>query len=195
MYKLLCSVISTMMVMMLSVSTTVEEPLPKPVVITAEPIIVVSEPAKEEAVVEDVEPVCETENLDPSSVAIQTVEEEFPITDEEIELLALVTMAEAEGECEEGKRLVIDTVLNRMDSELRYFPDTVYDVIYQKNAFSSMWGERIKRIEVTEEVIELVKEELRSRTNSEVLYFRTKHYPKYGTPLFDGPVGNHYFSG
>ena len=31
---------------------------------------------------------------------------------EDVELIALVTMAEAEGECEEGKRLVIDTVLN-----------------------------------------------------------------------------------
>ena len=57
---------------------------------------------------------------------------------EDVELIALVTMAEAEGECEEGKRLVIDTILNRVDSE--HFPDTVYDVIYQPNQFSSMWN-------------------------------------------------------
>ena len=37
------------------------------------------------------------------------------ISDEELELLALVTMAEAEDESELGKRLVIDTVLNRVD--------------------------------------------------------------------------------
>ena len=50
---------------------------------------------------------------------------------EDIELIALVTMAEAEGECEEGKRLVIDTILNRIDSE--HFPDTASGVIYQAN--------------------------------------------------------------
>ena len=58
------------------------------------------------------------------------------IAEEDISLIALVTMAEAEGECEKGKRLVIDTILNRMDSE--HFPDTVYDVIYQPYQFSSM---------------------------------------------------------
>ena len=34
---------------------------------------------------------------------------------------------------DEGKRLVIDTVLNRVDS--KYFPDTIHDVIYQKGHF------------------------------------------------------------
>ena len=51
----------------------------------------------------------------------QTISESYNVevvdtlTNEEIELVALVTMAEAEGECEEGQRLVIDTVLNRME--------------------------------------------------------------------------------
>ena len=52
-------------------------------------------------------------------------------------------MAEAEGECEEGKRLVIDTILNRVDSE--HFPDTVYEVIYQPNQFSSMWNPFVEK--------------------------------------------------
>ena len=111
---------------------------------------------------------------------------------EEIELIALVTMAEAEGESEEGQRLVIDTILNRVDSDLSYFPDTVHDVIYQKNAFSSVWGDRINQVEVTDEMVELVKEEIESRTNYDVMYFRTNHYSNYGTPLF--VVGGHYFS-
>lgn len=120
-------------------------------------------------------------------------EPDYGLTDEEIELIALVTMAEAEGESELGKRLVIDTILNRVDSELRYMPDTVYDVVYQKNAFSSMWGARVEKVEATDEVIELVKEELLSRTNYDVLWFRTKHYPKYGEPIT--VEGGHYFSG
>lgn len=114
----------------------------------------------------------------------------YPISESEIDLIALVTMAEAEGECEEGKRLVIDTILNRVDSA--YFPSTVYDVLYQPNQFSCMWTDRIDRCEVREDIVQLVKEELINRTNSEVVFFRTQHYHTYGVPLFQ--VGNHYFS-
>lgn len=114
------------------------------------------------------------------------------MSQEDIELIALVTMAEAEGECEEGKRLVIDTILNRVDSELSYFPDTVREVIYQKNAFESLWNGRIDRCYVDDYICELVREELESRTNHDVMYFTAGAYGKYGTPMF--AVGNHYFS-
>jgi N-acetylmuramoyl-L-alanine amidase len=66
----------------------------------------------------------------------EATEDDLYLSDEEINLIALVTMAEAEGECEEGKKLVIDTILNRVDSE--YFPDNVNDVVYQTNQFSSV---------------------------------------------------------
>ena len=69
-----------------------------------------------------------------SAVEIEEYVEDTLLPREDIELIALVTMAEAEGECEEGKRLVIDTpILNRVDSV--YFPDTVYGVVYQANQF------------------------------------------------------------
>lgn len=126
------------------------------------------------------------------SMMIEHEEEELA-TQEEIELLALLVMAEAEGESEYGKRLVIDTVLNRVDSELRYFEDSITDVIWQPSQFSGMYGERIKKCYVTEDNIRLVREELASRTNYDVLYFHARHYGKYGTPLFS--EGNHYFSG
>lgn len=109
----------------------------------------------------------------------------------DVELLSLVAVGEAESESEAGKRLVIDTALNRVDSD--EFPDTVYDVVYQKNAFESMWNGRLERVTVTNEIRQLVKEELSSRSNTEVLYFGSKGYSKYGTPLFK--LGNHYFSG
>lgn len=111
-------------------------------------------------------------------------------SDEEIELLALVTMAEAEGESEEGKRLVIDTILNRVDHW--YYPDTIEGVIYQRGQFTSMWNGRASRSHVTDEVRQLVREELESRTNTDVIYFTAGGYGKYGTPLFQ--VGNHYFA-
>lgn len=134
------------------------------------------------------EELVDIEEIDISSEPVETVP--YSLTDEEIDLLALVTMAEAEGEPEEGKRLVIDTILNRVDSNR--FPDTVYDVIYQPKAFTSMWTSRVTRCYVRDDIRQLVIEELSNRTNSEVIFFRTDYYHSYGTPLFQ--VGNHYFS-
>ena len=114
------------------------------------------------------------------------------LSQDEIELVALVTMAEAEGESEEGKRLVIDTILNRVDAN-HLGDDTVREVIYHKGQFSSMWNGRVDRCYVDEDICQLVREELDSRTNSDVMYFHARDYGKYGTPLFS--VGNHYFSG
>ena len=116
--------------------------------------------------------------------------EEIYISEDEINLIALVTMAEAEGESEEGKRLVIDTILNRVDSE--HFPDTISEVIYQPNQFTSMWNGRVDRCYVMDDICQLVREELVSRTNSEIVFFTAGKYGAYGKPLFQ--VGNHYFA-
>lgn len=113
------------------------------------------------------------------------------IPKEDIFLLAQLTMAEAEGEPEEGQRLVIDTVLNRVDLQGE-FPNNIHDVIYQKYHFSSIWNGRFDRCCVKEDIVQLVIEELDHRTNYEVMYFNADGYSKYGTPMFK--VGNHYFS-
>lgn len=112
------------------------------------------------------------------------------LSQEEIELIALVTMAEAEAEPVEGQRLVIDTILNRVDSP--YFPNTVYDVVYQPHQFTSMTNGRVDRCYIREDLVALVREELDNRYNSEVVFFRTTRYSDYGTPMFQ--VGDHYFS-
>lgn len=112
------------------------------------------------------------------------------ISEDDIALMALMTMAEAESESDYGKRLVIDTILNRVDSE--HYPDTVYDVIYQPNQFSPVWNGRLNRCEVQEDICRLVREELESRTNYDVMFFRTERYSAYGQPLFQ--VERHYFS-
>ena len=111
------------------------------------------------------------------------------LPEEDIVLLSLVTMAEAEGESEQGKRLVIDTILNRVDSAR--FPNTIREVVYQANQFTSMWNGRVDRCYVKDDIRRLVEEEWENRTNSDVLFFRTGYYG-CGTPLFQ--VGNHYFS-
>ena len=112
------------------------------------------------------------------------------LSEDEIELIALITIAEAEGQCEEGKRLVIDSILNRVDHE--QIPNTVQEVIFQENQYSCVWNGRINRCQVTNEVIDLVNEELSFRTNNDVIFFRTGRYSSYGSPLFQ--VEDHYFS-
>lgn len=126
-----------------------------------------------------------------NEIIAEEVEPDEPLaTEEEIELLALLVMAEAEGECEEGQRLVIDVVLNRVDDS--HFPNTIQEVVYQKNQFSGMYGERITHCYVKDELVQLVREELKNRTNYDVIFFRTQHYHSYGVPMFQ--VGAHYFS-
>lgn len=145
-------------------------------------------------ILDPTEPLVEPEE----TIEVEPVIEEIPaiahksvtLTDEEIDLIALVTMAEAEGECEEGKRLVIDTILNRMESV--YFPNTVYDVIYQPEHFSSVWCDRIERCYVDDDIRQLVIEECNARLDYEVMFFTAGRYGKYGEPMYQ--VGNHYFS-
>lgn len=138
----------------------------------------------------------ETEEATTTQVVAKTSVKEDPIehiptfNKDDLELVALVTMAEAEGENEYGKRLVIDTILNRVES--RHFPNTIREVIYQPNQFTSMWNGRINRCSVDDEICQLVMEEFLNKTNDEVIFFRTNRYSDFGTPLFK--VGNHYFS-
>lgn len=110
-------------------------------------------------------------------------------TEEEIELIALVTVGEAEGESELGKRLVADTIINRVHSDI--YPNTVNEVCYQPNQYSCLHNGRCKKCKVDDDIRELVKEEVISITNSEVLYFSTGGYQS--TPIIK--EGAHYFSG
>ena len=66
---------------------------------------------------------------------------------EESYLLAKIAMAEAEGEDTKGKALVILTVLNRVWSDLPYFPDTIEEVIFQDGAFTPIANGRWDRVE------------------------------------------------
>lgn len=128
--------------------------------------------------------------VDTSYIDYQNAISNHGYSQEEVELLALLTMAEAEGESDYGKRLVVDTVLNRVDHS--DFPDTIYDVIYQPYHFESVWNGRIERCAITTEMLNLVQEEMTNRTNGNVIFFQTESYSRYGSPLFK--VGNHYFS-
>ena len=116
----------------------------------------------------------------------------YQYTEGEIKLIAQLTMAEAGNQSELGKRLVIDVVLNRVDHPDPQYPDTVQEVIYQKNQFSPIGDGRFEKCYATEENIQLVKEEIERRTDHDVIFFRTTRYSDYGVPMYC--VGDHYFS-
>lgn len=149
----------------------------------------VNEVAKYDAIDETIDDVQPTPIIAESEVN-EEIDSGLTLSEEDIQLIAWVTMAEAEGEPVEGKRLVIDTLLNRIEDD--GFPDSAHGVVYQKNQFEAMWNGRSDRCSATDEVVELVREELVNRTDSEVLWFRSGHYHTFGTPVRS--VGNHYFS-
>ena len=70
-------------------------------------------------------------------------------------LLARIAMAEAEGCNMKIKTLVIMCVLNRVWSD--EFPDTIEEVIFQKNQFSPINNGRWDRVEPNEDCYEAVK--------------------------------------
>jgi N-acetylmuramoyl-L-alanine amidase len=54
----------------------------------------------------------------------------------EIEMMAHVVYGESRGESYQGQVAVAAVILNRVESD--EFPDTVYDVIFQQNAFTAV---------------------------------------------------------
>lgn len=109
------------------------------------------------------------------------------ISKADIELLAKVVEAEAGNQGIEGKRLVTDVILNRVDSDI--FPDNIHDVIYQKNQFSVVGY--IDSVVVTDETFAAIESELIDRINWDIVYFNAVGF-MYGKPWMK--VGGHYFS-
>jgi len=138
---------------------------------------------------ETIEPVIEEVPVVEESVEVTSAVSAF--SEDEIYLMAKVCLAEAEDQTEYGKRLVVSTILNRLDSGI--YGDTIYDVVYAPYQFEVMNNGRIDRVEVDEYTLELVRQETISRSNYDVIYFRMDHYSEYGTPLF--VEDDHYFSG
>lgn len=107
-----------------------------------------------------------------------------------LELLAICVEAEAANQGLEGKRLVADVILNRVDSA--EFPNNIVDVISQPYHFTSYWDGGMERAVPTEETFEAVRMELKHRSNTEILYFTAGEWPEYGTHW--RKVGDHYFA-
>lgn len=110
---------------------------------------------------------------------------------DELELLAVCVEAEAGNQGLEGKRLVVDVILNRVDDP--DFPDTIAGVISQPYHFTSYWDGGMDRVaDISEETIQAVRMELENRGWPGVLYFTAETWPVYGTPWKQ--VGDHFFN-
>lgn len=111
-------------------------------------------------------------------------------TEAEIDLMAAVTFLEAGNQDIKGKQLVVDTILNRIDSP--DFPDTVKEVVNQKGQFGTAGrAAKLKGEDIPIDCYGAVLSELGDRKSREVLYFSRGW--GCGEKLFKH--GDHYFSG
>ena len=94
----------------------------------------------------------------------------YEVTDEEFELLCKIVMWESGSEPFECKQYVCQTVLNRVDSEL--FPNTIYEVLYQKNQFSNINSDKFNNQVVNQDSVYAVETVLKG-------LFYCDSYPLY----------------
>lgn len=132
-----------------------------------------------------------SEPVEDSSEPAEETSANIGLTDEEMDFIAQVTFCEAGNESEYGQRLVIDTILNRVDSDS--FPDSVDGVLWQSGQFSTVQSGWADSVPIYDDIRQLVEEETTDRTNTDVAYFNAVGYPSYGTALFT--EGGHYFAG
>lgn len=110
-----------------------------------------------------------------------------PVSDEDVELIARTVQAEAGNQDFTGKRMVAAVILNRVESKT--FPDDVEGVLSQKNQFSTF--RYLNSIKATDEDVLAVQMEIISRSDAEIMFFRTG---RFGTGSAVAKVGDHYFS-
>lgn len=117
------------------------------------------------------------------------------VNEEEKELLARLVHAEAEGEPFVGKVAVAEVVLNRVEHEK--FPDTIEEVIYQKNAFEPVQNGTINE-PANEESLKAVEEALTEQQHEEELLFFYNPDTATSDWIFSREViktiGNHSFA-
>ena len=110
-------------------------------------------------------------------------------------IFAGLLQAEAGNQDECGKRLVVDTVLNRVNDP--QFPDTILEVIYQPYQFSVVKNGQLQKyidgkLEIPEENYRIIAEELFDQADYDVVFFQSGGWSSYGQPAYK--YGDHYFN-
>lgn len=111
---------------------------------------------------------------------------------DELELLAQVVEAEAGNQDMIGKRLVVDVVLNRVDSPL--FPDTITEVLEQPGQFTTMWNGAVEDAgyHMQQDDYDAVMMEVTGkRLDYDIYYFTAGEYNASCKPAYIH--GDHYF--
>lgn len=104
-------------------------------------------------------------------VETQETETAERFTEKEKYMLAKIAMAEAEGCSIKAKELVIRTVLSRIESDK--FPNTVEEVIFQKNQFTPISDGRWNKVEPNEECWQALENVLSSSESKDILFFES----------------------
>ncbi len=108
---------------------------------------------------------------------------QIEISDADYEALLRIVEAEATGESIEGRMLVANVVLNRVENDL--FPDCVVDVVFDNrggmNQFSPVKDGRYYAVTVSDETIEAVERVLCGEDESQnALFFAARKYADPG---------------
>lgn len=106
-------------------------------------------------------------------------EDVYELSDEDMEALLRIVEAEAGSEDEDGRLLVANVVLNRVNNDR--FPSTVKDVVFQQSGgvsqFSPVASGRYYKVEISEETQAAVDRALRGEDISEgALFFASRRY-------------------
>ena len=96
---------------------------------------------------------------------VNTPIQQFSITDEEIEMLKYIVEQETRGGSYKHKCIVTNVILNRVEDSR--FPNTVREVLFQKNQFSSIWNYYQKRVEPDQSTERAVNDVLNGRVEDE----------------------------
>ena len=109
----------------------------------------------------------------------------------ELEELAQLVEAEAGNQDFDGKCLVVDCVLNRVEDPA--FPDTIHDVIHQDGQFSVMSNGAFEKAawNMKDSDFAAVAVEIELHTNKEVLYFNNSSNVAGSGAVYK--VGGHWF--
>ena len=103
----------------------------------------------------------------------------YQLTEKELEVLLRIVEAEAGCEDEEGKLLVANVILNRLNSPK--FPDSITEIVFQREngvtQFSPVYDGSYACAEVSEETVKAVGRALKGEDISDgAMYFAARKY-------------------
>ena len=162
--------------------------------------------AKEETGISEVEPEPGAGETGVQAAAETAMEQEEPVrevftgySESDYNVLLRIVQAEA-GNCDiEGRVMVANVILNRVESGS--FPNTITKVVYQKHQFSPVSNGSIKRCKVTTETVEAVERALAGEdlTDGALYFMNRRASSKKNANWFDRHLeflfkhGNHEF--